>query len=522
VPPTTPGAETVKSPVGNAETGIATPAGPAVPSLVSFPVPVFPGNLFYAGLPEFPLSPLPPTPAAETAAAAEQEGPFILQRAEESQKRRSFSTLQGAIADARSGDVILLKYNGHPAELPVQPPVRVVGINLIIRAAEGFRPTLEFESETVGVVSRAEMITVRNRGSLTVRDLDLRVRMTSEVSADRWSLFRLDGPNRVQLENVTLDCQNADHQSASVFDLSDEASSPDDIETSETSISLDRVVCRGDVDGFRISSQPQGRIRIRNSAFAVSGTLLTNLGSTSMLQTRGDLELWMEHSSFVLGNSLILMKDSDELTGRGPQRTLPTLRVNSDACVFASAAPQGRLVVSEGNSYVEEFESLLTWNGFTNLYFQYSTLWHLETAALDYTSRGMDSVTWREFWRNRSDSEESNAVEFVSGDWLSPLWSSGPPIPFTTFQPNLIQLNASSFDPASGRLPLARDGLISGVDVAELPDFPVKVPLPEIDPLPAPISAGAGPNRSSQTPALSGSSTVPPAETLRTSDSPLP
>ncbi|MFM7924914.1 MAG: hypothetical protein ACKPJJ_32210, partial [Planctomycetaceae bacterium] len=54
-------------------------------------------------------------------------------------------TLKAAVADASSGDVILLQYNGYPDDLPAQPPVRIVDMNLIVRAADGYRPTLEFD-----------------------------------------------------------------------------------------------------------------------------------------------------------------------------------------------------------------------------------------------------------------------------------------------------------------------------------------------------------------------------------------
>lgn len=423
------------------------------------------------------VKPTPAAPAVRT--AAQSEGPFVLWKAEPNQKPRSFSTLQGAVADARSGDVILLRYDGHPADLPLQPPVRITGINLIIRAAEGFRPTLEFDGDVNGSVARTEMFTLRNRGSLTIRDVDLRMRTRDDLTADRWSIFRFDGPNRVQLENVTVEVRNPLNESAFVFDLSEESAPAEAGTPPETAISMDRVACRGEADGFRIASQPHGRIRLQHSAFAVSGTMFRNLGSAAATQNQGSLELWMEHTSMILGESLIFMKDSEELTGRGPQRTLPRLTVNSDACVFASAAPKGRLVVSEGNSYVEEIEAALTWNGFTNLYYRFGTLWHIETAALDYTSRSMDVVRWREFWQNRSDSEENNAVELAEPDWLITTWMSSE-----SFQPGLVtpamfQLNPQSFQTGNGRRPLARDGLVSGVAVAELPLFPKNGSLPE-------------------------------------------
>ncbi len=439
-------------------------------------------------------------------AAAADTGPFVLQT--EDGTRRSYRTLQGAVADARSGDVILLKYNGYPEDILSQPPVRIVGMNLIIRAAEGFRPTLEFDGAASGASSRTEMFTLR-RGTLTVRDIDLRMVTREEPASDRWSMFRLDGANRVQLENVSLDCRNRTGQSTSVFDLVDGASAPEEAVSSETFIGLNRVICRGAADGFRIAGQPQGKIRIQNSAFALAGSMLQDLGSATMLQTRGNLELAMEHVTVILTGSLLHMRDSDELTGRGAQRILPMLTVRSDACVFASAQPGGRLIFSTGNSYLENIESALIWNGFTNLYSRFSLMWQIDTAALDYNSRRLDMQQWKQYWQSRADGEENTAVELSDREWVDAGWMSAGVFPAETIDAGSFQLNVESFRPGGAGLPLGRDGLVSGVAVNDLPPFPTQPLMRSVEPAPAATQPAAG--ESPEVPKLPASAVMPPS-----------
>lgn len=459
---------------------------PLRPESLSVPIPI-PAASFGGIAPALVQLPLPlgTSPGNPLTQAKPETGPFILQT--EAGNRLSFRTLQGAVADARSGDVILLRFNGYPPDILSQPPVRIVGMNLIIRAAEGFRPTLEFDGSSSGSLSRSEMFTLR-RGTLTIRDLDLRMVTRDDLTTDRWSMFRLDGPSRIQLDNVTLDCRNRSNQPACLFDMSDAGSISEEGTSAETAITLNRVLCRGEADGFRIAGQPQGRIRIQNSAFALSEALLQDLGSASMLQTRGNLELWMEHVSLIVGGPVLHMQDSDELTGRGAQRVLPNLTVRSEACVFASARPNGHLVLAEGNSFIEDIESALTWNGFTNLYCRFAVMWQIDTAALDYTGRRLDLAQWKQFWQNRSDGEENTAVELSDAGWVDAAWMTENLFQPGQIGPGSFQLNASLFQTSSGSLPLARDGLISGVSVGDLPAFPTPSP-PTAAPIPEAVAA---------------------------------
>ncbi len=134
---------------------------------------------------------------------------------------------------------------------------------------------------------------------------------------------------------------NPDSQQVSLFDLPEGPSSGSETAaTPETTISLEKCVCRGRSDGIRISSQPQGQIRIQNSAFALDGVVVQNFGSTGMPSGNRSLDLSVLHATFVLTGPMLEIRDSDELSGRGPQRTLSLLNLTTEACVFASVVPE--------------------------------------------------------------------------------------------------------------------------------------------------------------------------------------
>ncbi len=442
----------------------AVPTTTASPTLALIPN----GGMITPSLIDWLLS--KPQPGLAPVAAEDQMGPFVLQSSDG--RFQPFRTLKAAVADAQSGDVVLLRYNGYPQDLPAQPPVRIVGINLIIRAADGFRPTLEFEGVSEGAVSPGQMFNLRNQGSLTMRDIDLRLIVRDDITADRWSLFHCVGPNRVLLENVSIECQNIEGQPTALFDLSDESTGPVDL-LQESEYSLSRVICRADADCFRVACQPHGRIRIENCGLALNGTLLQLRGDSSMQSSRGSLDVFLDHVTCVHSESLIHMRDSDERKGSGTQRTLPRLSIRSEASVFAGTGRESRLLYSEGNSYVEDIESLVTWNGFTNLYDGHDVFWQIETSALDYSVRRLDFLQWKQLWQTRPDSEDTNSELLPSSAWRNPVWKKTADLfTLSDVTPSVFELDRSMFIRGIQSLPQARDGLMPGVNAQELPRFP--------------------------------------------------
>ncbi len=399
-----------------------------------------------------------------------QADPFVLQTADG--LSRSFRTLKAAVADARSGDVVLLRYNGYPDDLPAQPPVRIVGMNLIIRAAEGFRPTLVFDGVSEGTVTPGQMFNLRSRGSLNIRDIDLRLIVRDDFTADRWSLFHCEGPNRIHLENVSIECRNPDAQPVTIFDLTNEPTGPGESSgLDEWDFSLSRVICRADADAFRIACQPQGRIQLRNCAVALNGSLMDLRGDSSMQPMRGSLELFLDHVTCLHSTPMIQMSEGDDRTG-GVQRVLPRLSIRSEASVFTGIGLEPRLLTSQGSSYIDDTESMVSWNGFTNLYDGYNTFWLIETSALDFSGRRLDFAQWSSLWQNRPDSEDTNSMS-TPLTWHNPVWKeTGLRFNLDELTPAAFELDAAQFNSGPLSLPKARDGLIPGAIVQDLPPFP--------------------------------------------------
>lgn len=405
-------------------------------------------------------------------------GPFVLQRS--TGATASFQTLKAAVADARSGDVVLLRYNGYPDDLPTQPPVRIVGMDLIIRAAEGYRPTLVFDGIPEGTVSPGQMISLRGHGKLTMQDIDLRLIARDDLTADRWSLFHLTGPNKIDLLNVSIDCENSGGQPAALFDLLPETAGPetsvlDGNSAFQTEISLNRVICRSESDGIRIASQARGRIELSNCGIALNGSLIDNRGDASMMPSQGAIAIEMNHVTCLMSAPLLKMDDTNSLQPGGMQRLMPRLLIRSEGSVFAAQGKDQRLMLTVGSSFVEDLESFVSWNGFNNLYDGFQIYWQIETSALDYASRRLDFAQWLQYWGDRSDSAETNADVLPEFAWQNDGWKvSSSDDWLRNLTPSSFELDAELFTPGVSGLQRDRFGQVPGVNAAELPRFPLR------------------------------------------------
>ena len=190
-----------------------------------------------------------------------------------------------------------------------------------------------------------------------------------------------------------------------------------------------------------------------------------------MQPMRGSLELFLDHVTCLHSSALIQMSDGDDRSGIS-QRTLPRLAVRSEASVFAGIGLEPRLLASQGSSYLDNSESLVSWNGFTNLYDGYSVFWQIDTSALDFSSRRLDFAQWSSLWQSRPDSEDTNSMATPLA-WHNPVWKeSGLRISLADIAPAAFELDAAQFNSGPLSLPKSRrDGLIPGAIVQELPPF---------------------------------------------------
>lgn len=203
----------------------------------------------------------------------------------------SYATLQSALAtpvrNADSVAQIELKFN----ESLETPSVSLVDKRVVIRASEGFRPTLTFKPSETSDGGSGQRMFLLDSSSLSLQGVNIDFTAPSqEVVSSQWTVFEGFGASTLNIQRSTITvCNMAGsvyaaplHSNVAFFRAVDDVplSSAFDVSTPQAqdlssvfNVELDRVWARGEATLFRVE-KPGGRYVVKNSGFNVSGSFL--------------------------------------------------------------------------------------------------------------------------------------------------------------------------------------------------------------------------------------------------------
>ena len=391
---------------------------------------------------------------------------------------KTFSSLALAWGQASPGDEIILDFDGR-LDTPTRCLQSLYGEPkiLTIRAAEGKSPVLEFRGDDLKASGAANdpgrLVQLTNNLNLKIVGVHLVVKVMPEVSTAEWSLFEFDGANRIELSDCTIEVNNPANIRTSIFRLPD--SKAGNFDKDQCSISIENCAVRGGCDLVRIAGQAMGQLSAEHSFFALDGSLVDNVGSNAMV-LQGDFTADIRHTTSICSRPSFRMADSDSLDGDTPERTVPQLSVFSRSCVFASLKPNGVLVKSEGNFYLDELQELFRWHGTHDFYHQMGVYWRLESGAFDRMTTELSFDDWQDHWSRITGTQEDDPEEFETIVWESPEPLSGlMPTDLASVSPADFRLNRAKFKfsiDSNFLHHLSKDGSMPGVDTSILPEFP--------------------------------------------------
>lgn len=404
--------------------------------------------------------------------------PFRIVRADRTEQR--VESLNQAWTEVRSGDEILLDFEGALPATTSSLARRSTGAaeSITLRAAPGRRPLVEFRGED----SLDQLFYLSNNLNLTIIGVDFRINVSGD-SSDEWALFRCIGANQVTLRDCTVDVKNPTTREASVFRFIDAAVDPQ--EAVETLIELNNVAVRGTCHLAVVAGRTNGSLKVRQSAFALNGSLLKNIGRARQIGSAsagrpGQLSVDLEHTSWVLAQPLIRMRDSEGLSGGDQERDVPTITVTSYSNVFSSLLPDGVLVQSRGNAYLSEMRDLLVWQGSHNLYYQFGVYWDMNSASLDYTPEQYRFERWKRHWKEALSGLEVDVSEFKADLWVNPeLINSTSAAGLTKLPVAAFELDKSLFyGNSNSGYKLDEHQSVPGVNTADLPRLLIEEAAP--------------------------------------------
>jgi serine/threonine-protein kinase len=288
-----------------------------------------------------------------------------------------YVSLEAAVADAKDGSSIELKFNGVRAVS--EKPFRISGKRVTIRAGRGYHPVISFSPRELPATGfEGRMITLNN-GRLDLFDVDVQATVPDATNSDHWSLFAFTGPDRLTCRNVNITVTNPGNRQAEVVDISSNTPMPSRQPNPmgappEFEIEIEHCLIRGSCALFAVRTNEGGRINARESALALQGALVANLGDENSSTEMRRITLRMEHLSCFLGGGLI------QLDGGDVPRTLVPLDVTAGNNVFATNS-QTALVLLAGRTKEEDFPRLIRWEGTHNFYDHFASYWAVSAPA---------------------------------------------------------------------------------------------------------------------------------------------
>jgi len=225
----------------------------------------------------------------------------------------------------------------------------------------------------------------------------------------------------------------------------------------EFGIKISDSLLQGDCDLIAHSHIFPGRIELENSLIAIEGTLLNLKGSLDMPTEGARLDLQFEHTTCIVGNSLICFH-SEELW-----RELLPVHVTARNNIIATNTSRP-LISMSGNTDPNDLKRLLRWNGEKNYYDQFQTFWSLSSKKEFMEQESHNFESWQNIWAASQEGNEDNAMNTGlrwKGSWINREFS---------------EISADDVQLQPDEKFQANDGSNIGVDLTSLPNH---LPTPE-------------------------------------------
>ncbi len=396
--------------------------------------------------------------------------PYVIINSDSSQGETK-RTLEAACTAAQDGQIVEIHHDGLLPDV-LNKPIRIKNKSLTIRAGEGHRPLLHF----AGIGTPAEGLTTRlfqlSKASVDLINLDFQLAPPAGADASQtWAIASLEGGGRMLLQNVTVTVNAPDNHLASVVELLPAPASQmakdmkmmmnQDSEPARTEfrVKIQNSFIRGACNVFLARHTLPGKIDVDGSAFAVEGSLLVAEGSLDMPAEGDHVELRLEHSTCLVGNSLIRMDSGDT-----PRDLVPLDVTNSQDNLIATNTNNNPLVSMTGSSEAEAFGSLLRWYGRKNFYDGFHVFW--EASFRD----PWNFEQWVNGWKNAEAAKGTKEEAALDGGFAWKVNWVGMEFSEITAGDLALDREALNNRAVDG----ATDGTDVGANLARLPKLPAR------------------------------------------------
>lgn len=363
----------------------------------------------------------------------------------------SFGSLSKAIATATDQATIKIYSPKSGEAIQISEPILIREKRITLRADSGFVPTLHFGSMATSGKNHAIRI---EKGSLELVNLNLLIDVEKSFEHPSQVLVELLDAERLVIKNASLTVNNQDRIDYSILGVahtSDYANMKKMMTRGDLSpldVLVETTLIRGHSDFLVLQSADIAKFTVRQTALALDGVFLRNLGEESF---RTDEERNIEVS---LENVTAFLQQGFLLTDLGDQpNSSAIININSKRSIYSLGSGMPFAAMS-GNVIPTDFiDFLFFWEGDQNFFENTSVMLTIDGALGEDPIPDFDNLTtWGE-WSNTQPSGEKIV-------WTN----SNRPIDYATYTIQNFQLDANAeTNPASA--------LEVGVNPDVLPGF---------------------------------------------------
>ncbi len=309
----------------------------------------------------------------------------------------AYSSLQAACSNAKTGDVIELRYNGRRAEKPVS----ISNIKLTVRAGKQFEPVVVFQPDPADPIRYpSNMVSVAG-GQLDVSNVHWELDLPRDASAD-WTLFELRRAELARFENCSFTLRGQATQPGGTFfaikappGAGAMAMDPGADDDQIVTLDLLNCIARGEGALVRGDELQPFRMNWFNGLVAISQPFLVAAGGPSQPRQLGHVQINLRHVTAMLPAGLAVLTNGDD----APYQLLT--EIHCDDSIFATRnAPS--LVEQRGANLVDQYLAGLQWSGNRDFFDGFDAFWRIVSTGTQAGVREMKFEDWQNFWRQQS------------------------------------------------------------------------------------------------------------------------
>ncbi len=376
----------------------------------------------------------------------------------------SYATLRAACNNAKSGEIIELRYNGRREETPLA----IQNGEITIRAGDQFQPVVVFRPNDSNPRKYLRGMFNLTGTRLTLRKIAIELDIDQAVPAEEWSLFVLGRAETIKLKQCSLTIRNAfdeprsRHEEVAFFKIQAAEADTSIADTTEkkgvkksAEIELFNCIARGEAVLLRTANLQPVRLSWENGFFVSSEQLLRTDGGQKSPLPEDKIDIELRHLTIVVKQGLCRMVGSQFAS-----RQLPTALNITDSIILSGE--NQALIQQVGPEHPNELQKLFTFSGDRNCYPGFNILWSTADSDLETAP---EILEWQD-WQSRWAPDHENHSLWCQVDWKNQPDPSRLP---HTCTPRDYMLSESEENPTSR---YASDGSDVGFDALQLPPLP--------------------------------------------------